>query len=192
MGRCNRRKGLSLRVRASLVCVFLSTPCLFAPATAHAACRQAQERAARKACLSGDYAKGGSLLSDLFIDTKDPTYIFNQARCFEQNRRYEDAIARFQEYLRAAPDLDSSDKAAAEKHSTDCQDLITKQTGHSAAPVVPTAPIQPSVTQEQPRALPAQATPTTIAPVLVVEHIQFPSEGTFSRNFLSADPRSHA
>jgi hypothetical protein len=41
-----------------------------------------QERAARKACLSGDYAKGVEILSDLFIDTKDPVYLFNQGRCF--------------------------------------------------------------------------------------------------------------
>ena len=46
------------------------------------------------ACLSGDYTKGVAILSELFVDTKDPTYLFNQGRCFEQNRRYDDAIAR--------------------------------------------------------------------------------------------------
>jgi hypothetical protein len=40
------------------------------------------------------------LLSELFVSTMDPTFIYDQARCFQQNRRYEDAIARFQEYLR--------------------------------------------------------------------------------------------
>ena len=154
-----------------LTCALLSAPCLLAPASAHAANRQAQERAARKACLSGDYAKGVSILSDLFVDTKDATYIFNQARCFEQNRRYEDAVARFQEYLRASPDLDASDRAAAEKHITDCQDLVTKQTGKPAAPTVPPAPTQPPVTQEQPAAPTAptaQATPAP-APTMVVQ-----------------------
>jgi tetratricopeptide (TPR) repeat protein len=77
-------------------------PCLFAMTTASAAGREAEDRAARKACLTGDYTKGISILSDLFINTRDPTYIFNQGRCFEQNRRYEDAIARFEEFLRAA------------------------------------------------------------------------------------------
>jgi hypothetical protein len=65
------------------------------PATA--ASRQAQERAARKACLSGDFAKGVDILSELFVETKNTTWIFNQGRCFQQNRRYEDAIARFHE-----------------------------------------------------------------------------------------------
>src|ERR1035437_1796518 len=61
--------------------------------------KQSQERAARKACLTGDYAKGVAILSDLFIEYRDATFLFNQGRCFEQNRRYEDAIARFEEYL---------------------------------------------------------------------------------------------
>ena len=69
------------------------------------------------ACLSGDYTKGVAILSELFVDTKDPTYLFNQGRCFEQNRRYEDAVARFEEYLRIAEGkLDAADRAAAEKH----------------------------------------------------------------------------
>jgi hypothetical protein len=32
------------------------------------------------ACLSGDYTKGVAILSELFVDTKDPTYLFNQGR----------------------------------------------------------------------------------------------------------------
>jgi hypothetical protein len=54
--------------------------------------RQAQEKAARKACLTGDYATGVSILADLFVESKDPLYIFNQGRCMEQNSRYKDAI----------------------------------------------------------------------------------------------------
>lgn len=59
--------------------------------------RQALEREARRACLSGEYVKGVALLSDLFVDSKDPNYIFNQGRCFEQNLRFEEAIGRFGE-----------------------------------------------------------------------------------------------
>lgn len=90
-----------------LLCAVLALPWVLAAAPAQAASRQTPEKTARKACLSGDYEKGVAILSDLFVETQDPTWIFNQARCFEQNRRYEDAIARFQEYLRAAPDLAS-------------------------------------------------------------------------------------
>jgi tetratricopeptide (TPR) repeat protein len=59
-----------------------------------------KERTARTACLAGDYAKGVAILSELFVETQDAGFIYNQGRCFEQNHRYDDAISRFQEYLR--------------------------------------------------------------------------------------------
>jgi hypothetical protein len=114
-------------------------------ATSKQASKQAQERAARKACLSGDYNKGVTILSELFVDTKDPTYIFNQGRCFEQNHRYEDAVSRFEEYLRV-PDanLSASDRAIAEKHIADCKDRLPDQSSRSQAsvpqPFVPPPP----------------------------------------------------
>lgn len=114
----------------SLASLFVTT------ASATAANRQAQERAARKACLTGDHAKGVEILSDLFVDTRDPTYIFNQGRCLEQNRRYEDAIARFEEYLRAAEaTLGAEDKAAAEKHIAECKSKLPKD--QVASPLQP-------------------------------------------------------
>jgi hypothetical protein len=171
MGYPDRRKRFAVRVRVILLaCGFFSAPHLLAPTSAQAGKVQTQERAARKACLSGDYTKGVSILSNLFVDTKDPTWIFNQARCFQQNRRYEDAIARFQEYLRAAPDVDASDKAATEKHIADCQNLLAKQSGQMPTPPVPITTIQPSVAQEQPPSIPPQATPApTSAPATVIQ-----------------------
>jgi hypothetical protein len=44
---------------------------------------QSRERQAKKACLSGDYAKGVSILSDLFLETGDATYLCNQGSCYE-------------------------------------------------------------------------------------------------------------
>jgi hypothetical protein len=110
---------------------------------AFAANKQAQERSARKACLGGDYNKGVNILADLFVSTKDPTYIFNQGRCFEQNHRYEDAISRFEEYLRV-PDanLDAADRASAEKHIADCKDRLPEQPSKFAPQVfVPPPPV---------------------------------------------------
>jgi hypothetical protein len=83
-----------------------------------------KERAAKKACLNGDPTKGVQLLTDLYVDTNDPTYIFNQGRCFEQNNQYESAINRFREFLRKSPDSDVDDKARAEKHIRDCQAIL--------------------------------------------------------------------
>jgi hypothetical protein len=83
--------------------------------------REARERAARKACLTGDYAKGVELLADLFLDSGNITYIFNQGRCLEQNHRYEDAIARFREYLVKGVSLSAEERADADKHIAVCQ-----------------------------------------------------------------------
>jgi hypothetical protein len=89
--------------------------------------KEAKERAAKKACLTGDPVKGVELLTDLFIDTNDATYIFNQGRCYEQSNRYEDAIGRFREYLRKARNAPSAERADAEKHIADCQALIEQR-----------------------------------------------------------------
>lgn len=140
--------------RACLL-VFTLAPLLLTTASATAAGRQVQERAARKACLNGDYAKGVEILSELFVDSRDPTHIFNQGRCLEQNRRYEDAIARFEEYLRAGEaTMSADDKAAAEKHIAECKSKLPKDQVASALqpgpqpltpPVPPPAP-EPSAT----------------------------------------------
>jgi hypothetical protein len=98
-------------------------PLLLTVAPAFAASRQAEEKAARKACLNGDYTKGVAILSDLFVETREPIYVFNQGRCLEQNLRYREAIARFEEYLRMGETmkLESADRTAAEKHIADCK-----------------------------------------------------------------------
>jgi hypothetical protein len=55
-----------------------------------AASVRAREKAAREASLAGDFGQGVDLLAELLVETKDPTHAYNQGRCFEQNRRYED------------------------------------------------------------------------------------------------------
>jgi hypothetical protein len=121
--------------------------------------RAAQERAARKACLNGDYAKGVGILSDLFIDTKVHTYIFNQGRCLEQNQRYEDAIGKFEEYLRAGSEsLGQEDKDVAQKHIADCKEKLPadRQPAPSGAPQ-PFIPPSPVATPPEPMPEPVTA-----------------------------------
>src|SRR5664279_288568 len=156
-----------LRCAAIAVClVALSVkPALAAGKQAQG--REPQERAARKACLNGDYTKGVAILSELFVDTKDPTYLFNQGRCFEQNHRYEDALSRFEEYLRAAQGtLDAADQAAAEKHIADCKDRLPPDQLNKAQasapqpfvppPPTPAAPPEPTSTPEPSTSIAAQ------------------------------------
>jgi len=156
--------GLFVR-HAYLISLVIPLSWAFASAPVHAASRQARERAARKACLVGDYAKGVSILSDLFIETKEPTYIYNQARCFEQNRRYEDAIARFQEYLRLATKASAADKAEAEKHIADCQALLAKQTGQLGLPSASGSPATGATAPQSGQSAPAPQAPVQWLPM---------------------------
>ena len=167
-----------MRRFASFTTILLTL--LAAPST-HAAGIEAKERAARKACLSGDYAKGVAILSDLFIDTKDPNFIFNQARCFEQNNRCEEAVSRFREFLRKAGAISPEDKADTEKHIADCQALLgqkavpektASESKTEAAPAVTAAtipaPNPPAVAMLPPTPAPEQiavaAQPAATAP----------------------------
>ena len=131
----NRKRAASMLALAS---AFVAIPALGAN-------REAKEKAARTACLAGDYAKGVTLLSELFVETRNPNWIFNSARCFEQNARFQEAISRFQEYLRVAKHLSDAERVDAQKHIDDCQDNLAKQSPRPPVPVVeqPVAPATP-------------------------------------------------
>jgi hypothetical protein len=137
--------------------------------SAQAAGKESKERAARKACLSGDYAKGVGILSDLFIETEDANYIFNQARCFEQNSRCEEAIGRFREFLRKATAITPADRADTEKHIADCQALLGQKiapapTSDSAVAVAPKTEAAPPAPAAPPAALNPPPAPTSPPP----------------------------
>jgi hypothetical protein len=69
--------------------------------------------------LAGDSEQGISILTDLFIETRDAAWIFNQGRCYEQNGLYRKAGDRFREYLR----LGGKDVDLAKKHIDECEAL---------------------------------------------------------------------
>jgi hypothetical protein len=60
------------------------------------------------------------LLADLFAQTEDMNYVFNQGRCFQQNGRPADAVARFREYLRRAGD-DAEARQEAQRFVTELE-----------------------------------------------------------------------
>jgi len=151
------REVVAMNRRRCLLCL---VPLLLLARVGWAGDAEAKDRAALTACLTGDYGKGVALLTELFVATKDPTYLYNQGRCYEQNRRYEDAIARFQEYLRAGRRLSRAEKADAQKHIADCKELLADQ-----------APPQP-VVSEPPPALGAAAVP---APAVVLAPVSEPT-----------------
>jgi hypothetical protein len=139
------------------------------PNTANAGRIDAMERAAKKACLTGDPNKGVAILADLFINTDDPTYIYNQGRCLEQNSRYEDAITKFREYLRKKANGTAEEKADAEKHIVDCQALVGKKSEPSTPPVVappppPATPPPTTIVAPEPKAPAPEREPMPLAP----------------------------
>jgi hypothetical protein len=108
--------------------------------------------------MTGDVARGVALLADLYIDTEDPTYIYNQGRCYEQNSRCAEAIDRFREYLRKATKAKAEDRADAERHMVECEALIDKK---QPKPLLPPLP-EPAPSLPVPS--PAAAVPPVLAP----------------------------
>jgi hypothetical protein len=119
--------------------LLLSALVVLQPAGADAA--EDKAKAAKKACISGDFARGVELLSDLYVETNDLNFVFNQGRCFEQSGRYQDAINRFHEYARKLKDAGKPADPKVEQHITECQAMLDRQT--SPTPAMP--PVQPSV-----------------------------------------------
>jgi hypothetical protein len=116
---------------------------LFGSQQAFAAKAATLEKQAMKACLSGDYVKGVSILADLFVESSDATYLYNQGRCYEQNVRYVEAAERFREYLRKAPKLSAKEKEMVDQHISECEVAIAKS--QKVEPVVrePAPPPEP-------------------------------------------------
>jgi hypothetical protein len=105
-----------------------------------------QEEAAMRACLNGNPQLGVQILTDLYIKTQNPAYLFNQGRCYEQNNRYEDAINRFREFLRKArnsKDIERANVDNAEKHIAECEQLLTPAKPPEPEKITPTVPTPP-------------------------------------------------
>ena len=137
------------KVLVASVVFLLATP------NARAGDRETQERTAQKACLLGDFNKGIEILADLYIDTHDPTYIYNQGRCLEQNGQNQPAILRFQEYLRKAEGLSPADADAVRKRIDDLQPGLE----HRGKPAL----VEPAAV---PAPAPGATTPTQATPVV--------------------------
>ena len=66
------------------------------------------------------------LLAQLYTDTNDPNYIFNQARCFQQNSHPDEAISRFREYLRKARNLPAQEREEVQQYIGECEAMKTE------------------------------------------------------------------
>ncbi len=125
------------------------------------------ERTAKKACAEGDFKKGVSILADLYVHSNDPTYIFNQGRCYEQNHQWVSAIDRFREFLRKARNLSPAERKETDEHIAECKRLQQEEEGENAPAPEPHRLIVPPIPQPVPTVAPQTqpSHPTITAPV---------------------------
>jgi hypothetical protein len=105
---------------------------------------QAREVEAKKACLARHTERGIELLAELYAETNDPTYIYNQARCYQQGGKAQEALVSFREYLRKAHELPADEKAQVEAYISELE-AQTRQA--SPAPALDLAAHQPAGSQ---------------------------------------------
>lgn len=92
------------------------------PAPARAADKvEAKERKARVECAAGNYTEGVRLLAELWVATKDANFLYNQARCYEQCGKNDQAATRFREYLRKATGLPAEEVEAVNRRIDELQ-----------------------------------------------------------------------
>lgn len=112
----------SLCVAVSIMMVTAATPGWAQP-------RGDRARDAQVACLAGRYQQGVELLAQLYVETGDPNYIYNQGRCYQQNARFDEALGRFHEYRRKATPLPAADLADLNAKIAECERMRALQTG---------------------------------------------------------------
>jgi len=134
---------------------------------AFAQAQDPREAEARKDCLSGKCEAGITLLAELFAESGNSNFVYNQARCYEQNARPDEAIQRFREYLRIARNLGADEKSDVDSHIAECRAMKAEQDRDRSMAAGTAVTPAPSV-------VPASA-PAAAAPVLVPEVAPPPS-----------------
>jgi tetratricopeptide (TPR) repeat protein len=102
--------------------------------------REQREADARRACAAGKIDEGIEILADLYASYSHPNYIYNQGRCYQENGKSEQAIARFREYLRVATDAPPQVRDKVEKFIAE---LEGERQGPSRAPPPPVREPEP-------------------------------------------------
>jgi tetratricopeptide (TPR) repeat protein len=143
---------IALRVLLSAAVVSVALPAGAAPKS-----REQRETEARQACAAGRTDEGVEILAELYAANRHPNYIYNQARCYQENGRAEQAIGRFREYLRVASDITPETRERVERFIHELEADHAPRPG-PAAPAAPALP-PPAATP------PAPVEPVVVAPV---------------------------
>jgi hypothetical protein len=123
-----------------------------AEAAGPAASREEREADARRACAAARVEEGIEILAALLTQYGHPGYIYNQARCYQENGRAELAISRFREYLRAAPDSAPAVRTRVEGFIQELEAQLQRRAAPATAPAVgaTASPPEPRVPAAQP------------------------------------------
>jgi hypothetical protein len=100
-------------------------------------------RNALSACAAGDVKGGVAILAELYAQTRDPSFVFNQGRCYQQNGQLEPARPRFAEYLRVGTKEPPEDLERAKGFIKEIDEALAEQRAHPVPPpaaVVTTPP----------------------------------------------------
>lgn len=125
------------------------------PAPARAADRlEAKERKARVECAAGNYTEGVRLLAELWVATKDANFLYNQARCYEQNGKNDLAVTRFREYLRKATGLPAEEVDAVNRRIDELRGHATERMAPAPRIIVPFSPAAPPTPVQAPAPAP--------------------------------------
>jgi hypothetical protein len=147
-----------MRARFFAACIATAMLCA-SPAFAQKA-RDPREVQAQKSCLSGKVEEGIALLAELYAETRNTNVIYNQARCYEQNARYANAINSFREYLRVARNITADEKAEVDRHMSECRSLQAEEERKAASDEPPAPPAR--VAAPTPASAAAGATPAAL------------------------------
>jgi hypothetical protein len=85
------------------------------------------------ACGAGDVNKGIGILAQLYAESRNPTFVFNQGRCYQQNGQLEQSKQRFREYLRVGKDEPAEDRKRAEAYVAEIDNEIERRRAEEAA-----------------------------------------------------------
>jgi len=138
------------RMIARACCLVVSVAMTMPGTLAQAQQRDPRELEAKTACLAGRSSRGIELLAQLYAETNDPTYIYNQGRCFEQDGKLREAVTRFREYLRKAP-------AMGPEENTQVRARIAELESQLNAPAPPAPAVAPAAATPPPAAIPPNA-----------------------------------
>jgi len=115
---------------------------------------EVREREARKACFMGNVERGVEILVDLYVETQHPNYIYNQARCFERNGKYDQALLSYEDYLRKATNLGDAERAQVEKSMVELRVKVGGAPPSPAASATTPAPPLLTPTLDAPGSVP--------------------------------------